>query len=37
LRAIRKLFRLRLPFFGINCGHVGFLLNECEASVEAPW
>jgi len=35
LRAIRKLFRLRLPFFGINCGHVGFLLNECEASVEA--
>ena len=35
LRAIRKLFRLRLPFFGINCGHVGFLLNEAEASLEA--
>lgn len=35
MRAIRKLFRLRLPFFGINCGHVGFLLNECEAAVAA--
>jgi len=35
LRAIRKLFRLRLPFFGINCGHLGFLLNECEAAIEA--
>lgn len=35
MRAIRKLFRLRLPFFGINCGHVGFLLNECEAAVDA--
>lgn len=28
LRAIRENWRLRLPFFGINCGHVGHLLND---------
>ena len=28
LRAIRKLWRKRLPFFGINTGHLGFLLNS---------
>lgn len=28
LRAIRELWRLRLPFFGINTGHLGFLLNS---------
>jgi NAD+ kinase len=28
LRAIRKHWRLRLPFFGINMGHLGFLLNS---------
>ncbi|MBI3270258.1 MAG: NAD(+)/NADH kinase [Planctomycetes bacterium] len=27
LRAIRSHWRLRLPFFGINAGHRGFLLN----------
>jgi NAD+ kinase len=28
LRAIRKHWRRRLPFFGINSGHLGFLLNR---------
>lgn len=28
LYAIRKLWQKRLPFFGINVGHRGFLLNE---------
>lgn len=30
LRAIREHWRLRLPFIGINQGHLGFLLNEPE-------
>jgi nicotinate (nicotinamide) nucleotide adenylyltransferase len=28
LRAIREHWRRRLPFFGINAGHYGFLLND---------
>lgn len=28
LRAIREHWRLRLPFYGINAGHIGFLLNQ---------
>lgn len=28
LHAIRKHWRLRLPFVGLNAGHLGFLLNE---------
>ncbi len=28
LHAIRQYWRLRLPFFGINTGHLGFLLND---------
>jgi len=28
LRAIRKHWRERLPFYGINVGHLGFLLND---------
>ena len=35
LRAIRKYWRLRLPFYGINAGHLGFLLNE-KAPVFGP-
>jgi len=31
LRAIRKHWRRRLPFFGINTGHLGFLLNSLAA------
>ena len=28
LRAIRQMWRERLPFFGVNTGHLGFLLND---------
>lgn len=28
LQAIRNHWRLRLPFFGVNAGHLGFLLNS---------
>jgi NAD+ kinase len=28
LRAIRQLWRERLPFYGVNTGHIGFLLND---------
>lgn len=28
LRGIREHWRLRLPFFGINAGHLGFLMNR---------
>lgn len=28
LHAIRRLWRLRLPFVGLNAGHLGFLANE---------
>jgi NAD kinase len=28
LAAIRKHWRLRLPFLGLNAGHLGFLMNE---------
>ena len=28
LHAIRQYWRMRLPFFGINTGHLGFLLND---------
>jgi NAD kinase len=27
LRTIRQMWRLRVPFYGINAGHMGFLLN----------
>jgi len=30
LRSIREHWRARLPFFGINAGHMGFLLNGPE-------
>ena len=34
LRAIRDHWRRRLPFFGVNAGHVGFLLNAPEQVFE---
>ena len=30
LRAIRQLWRERLPFYGVNTGHLGFLLNDSQ-------
>ena len=30
LHAIRQHWRLRLPFFGMNAGHLGFLLNNAD-------
>ncbi len=32
LRAIREHWRLRVPFYGINAGHLGFLLNDVPAA-----
>jgi NAD kinase len=34
LRAIKNHWRLRLPFIGVNAGHVGFLLNDLESGSE---
>lgn len=31
LHAIQKHWRRRLPFFGVNAGHLGFLLNNADA------
>ncbi|GIW96214.1 MAG: NAD kinase [Pirellulaceae bacterium] len=28
LRAVRQCWRRRIPFYGVNIGHLGFLLNE---------
>ena len=37
LRAIRQYWRRRVPFFGINTGHLGFLLNDSpQADPERP-
>lgn len=30
LRCIREHWRKRLPFFGINAGHLGFLMNQAD-------
>lgn len=43
LHAIREHWRLRKPFFGVNTGHIGFLLNNLppeettRAALEALW
>ena len=34
LRAIRKYWRRRLPFLGLNAGHLGFLLNDSQPVFE---
>ena len=36
LRAIRTHWRRRLPFYGINAGHLGFLLNRAPPDRAAP-
>jgi nicotinate (nicotinamide) nucleotide adenylyltransferase len=36
LRAIRQHWRLRLPFIGVNAGHLGFLLNDRATMNEFP-
>jgi NAD kinase len=35
LRSIRDDWRRRLPFFGVNAGHVGFLMNAPEQVMDA--
>jgi NAD kinase len=35
LHAIREYWKLRLPFYGLNTGHLGFLLNE--AVIDEFW
>lgn len=35
LRSIREHWRKRLPFFGINAGHLGFLMNGPEQVLQA--
>lgn len=37
LRSIREHWRARLPFFGINAGHMGFLLNGPEQVSAGPF
>jgi NAD kinase/nicotinic acid mononucleotide adenylyltransferase len=34
LRAIRKFGAMRVPFLGLNAGHLGFLLNNAELVLE---
>jgi NAD+ kinase len=36
LRAIRKHWRRRLPFVGLNAGHRGYLLNEIGEEMQDP-
>jgi NAD+ kinase len=37
LRCIREYWRKRLPFFGINAGHLGFLMNAPEQVFDHPF
>lgn len=37
LRGIREHWRRRLPFFGINAGHLGFLMNRREDLAPGPF
>ena len=37
LHAIRQHWRERIPFYGINTGHVGFLLNPISDPPQAPF
>ncbi len=37
LRSIREHWRHRLPFFGLNAGHLGFLMNGPEQVFDQPF
>lgn len=37
LHAIQRHWRLRVPFLGINAGHLGFLLNDAERMLVDPF
>lgn len=37
LRSIREHWRLRLPFYGVNAGHLGFLMNSARSVFGAPF
>ncbi len=37
LRAIREHWRQRLPFFGLNAGHLGFLMNAPQEVLGRPF
>lgn len=37
LRAIREHWRKRLPFYGVNAGHLGFLMNDPRTVNEATF
>lgn len=37
LHAIQKHWRLRIPFFGINAGHLGFLMNDAQEVLEGTF
>lgn len=37
LKAVRNFWRRRLPFFGINAGHRGFLLNQPDVLEQNPF
>jgi NAD+ kinase len=37
LRCIREHWRARLPFFGVNAGHLGFLMNAPEQVFGCPF
>ncbi len=36
LRAIREHWQKRVPFFGVNAGHLGFLLNDADSVLATP-
>ncbi len=36
LRAIRQHWQRRVPFFGVNAGHLGFLLNHADSVLANP-
>lgn len=37
LRSIREHWRQRLPFFGLNAGHLGFLMNAPDEVLDRPF